>query len=72
VQACGNLTAVDPCAYAMYDLADALVRAGRPQDAIPILQARLQRFDNQNGTVNALLKKAEREAGQGGGKSGKD
>ena len=66
VKACGNSTAVDPCAYAMYDLADALVRSGRPQDAIPILQARLQRFDNQNGTVEALLRKAQQEAGSGG------
>jgi predicted Zn-dependent protease len=50
----------------MYDLADALVRSGRPQDAIPILQERLQRFDNQNGTVEALLRKAQEEAGNGG------
>jgi predicted Zn-dependent protease len=50
----------------MYDLADALVRSGRPQEAIPILQARLQRFDNQNGTVEALLRKAQQEAGSGG------
>ncbi len=70
VKACGNSTAVDPCAYAMYDLADALMRSGRPQDAIPILQARLQRFDNQNGTVKALLRRAEREAGGGAGGPG--
>ena len=68
VKACGSSSAVDPCAYAMYDLADALVLSGRPQDAIPILRARLQRFDNQNGTVEALLRKAEQEAG--GGASG--
>ncbi len=66
VQACGSSNAVDPCAYAMYDLADALVRSGRPQEAIPILQERLQRFDNQNGTVEALLRKAQEEAGNGG------
>src|SRR5206468_12812654 len=70
VQACGNSTAVDPCAYAMYDLADALVRSGRPQEAIPVLQTRLQRFDNQNGTVNALLRRAEQEAGGGAGGPG--
>jgi hypothetical protein len=68
VKACGSSSAVDPCAYAMYDLADALVRSGRPQEAIPILRARLQRFDNQNGTVEALLRKAELQAG--GGASG--
>ena len=49
----------------MYDLADALVRAGRPQEAIPILEARLRRFDNQNGTVKALLRKAQQEASGG-------
>jgi predicted Zn-dependent protease len=47
----------------MYDLADAYVRAGRPQAAIPLLQARLQRFDNQNSTVEALLRKAQQQAG---------
>jgi serine/threonine protein kinase len=62
VDACGGSTQVDPCAYAMYDYADALVRAGRANEAIPVLQARLARFDNQNGTVRALLKKAQREA----------
>jgi hypothetical protein len=43
----------------MYDYADALVKAGRPAEAIPVLEARLQRFNNQNGTVRALLKKAQ-------------
>jgi serine/threonine-protein kinase len=60
VDACGASTQVDPCAYAMYDYAVALVQSGRPADAIPVLQARLQRFDNQNGTVKALLKKAQK------------
>src|SRR5205823_4605843 len=32
VRQCGGSGAVDPCAYAMYDLADAYLRAGRPQD----------------------------------------
>ena len=40
---------VDPCAYAMYDYGDALLRAGRPQESVQILEARLARFDNQNG-----------------------
>jgi eukaryotic-like serine/threonine-protein kinase len=70
VQACGSSTAVDPCAYAMYDYADALVRSGQPAAAIPVLQERLRRFDNQNGTVRALLAEARRQAA-GGGSSGK-
>jgi predicted Zn-dependent protease len=52
----------------MYDYADALVRSGRPTEAIPVLQQRLQRFDNQNGTVTALLRKAQHEAKKGPGK----
>jgi serine/threonine-protein kinase len=64
VDACGSSTQVDPCAYAMYDYADALVKAGRPAEAVPVLEARLQRFDNQNGTVKALLKQA-RKASKG-------
>jgi predicted Zn-dependent protease len=48
----------------MYDYADALVKAGRPAEAVPVLEARLQRFDNQNGTVKALLKQA-RKASKG-------
>jgi tRNA A-37 threonylcarbamoyl transferase component Bud32 len=60
VDACGGSSQVDPCAYAMYDYASALLAAGRPDEAIPVLEARLQRFDNQNGTVRALLKKAQK------------
>jgi serine/threonine-protein kinase len=62
VEACGASTQVDPCAYAMYDYAAALVASGRAAEAVPVLQTRLQRFDNQNGTVKALLKKAQKAA----------
>jgi tRNA A-37 threonylcarbamoyl transferase component Bud32 len=64
VDSCGASSQVDPCAYAMYDYASALVAAGRPAEAVPVLQARLQRFDNQNGTVRALLKKALKAANE--------
>jgi predicted Zn-dependent protease len=60
VDACGNSSDVDPCAYAMYDYGAALLAAGRPQEAAAVLEQRLQRFDNQNGTVKALLKKAQK------------
>ena len=69
--ACRTSTAVDPCAYAMYDYADALVRSGRPAEAIPVLQDRLRRFHNQDDVVRALLVKAQQAAGQKPGK-GKD
>ena len=54
--------AIDPCAYAMYDYGDALYQAGRPDEAVTVLEARLDRFDNQNDTVKALLKKARKAA----------
>jgi predicted Zn-dependent protease len=54
----------------MYDLADAYVRSGQPQAAIPLLQERLRRFDNQNGTVRALLRKAQHDAGGGAAAAG--
>jgi eukaryotic-like serine/threonine-protein kinase len=62
VDACGGSSQVDPCAYAMYDYGAALLQAGRPAEAVQILEARLQRFDNQNGTVRELLKKARKAA----------
>ncbi|HEY6886378.1 MAG TPA: hypothetical protein VI300_01325, partial [Solirubrobacter sp.] len=65
VDACAGSSDVDPCAYAMYDYGAALLAAGRPQEAAAVLQERLQRFDNQNGTVKALLKKAEKAAKKG-------
>ena len=46
----------------MYDYGAALVAAGRPGEAVQILEARLARFDNQNGTVRELLKKARKDA----------
>ena len=63
VDACGDSAAVDPCAYAMYDYADALVQAGRSAEAVAVLQQRLDRFDNQNGIVKQLLKKARKASG---------
>ena len=63
VDACGDSAEVDPCAYAMYDYADALVQAGRAAEAVAVLEQRLDRFDNQNGTVKALLKKARKASG---------
>ncbi|WP_053227767.1 serine/threonine-protein kinase [Solirubrobacter soli] len=70
VDACGDSSQVDPCAYAMYDYGAALVAAGRPAEAAQVLEARLARFDNQNGTVRDLLKKARKAAKQGGGDEG--
>jgi serine/threonine-protein kinase len=58
----------DPCAYAWFDLGYALRRAGDPQDAVGVLEHRLQN-SNQSGTVQAELDAARAEAE--GGKPGK-
>jgi serine/threonine-protein kinase len=64
------VTQTDPCAYALFDLGHALRLAGRPQDAIPVLQQRLQN-PNQRGIVQAELERAQQDAGQSPGKAGK-
>jgi serine/threonine-protein kinase len=48
-------------AYALYDLGHALRLAGRPDEAIPILQQRLQ-IKNQQGVVKQELEQAKRDA----------
>jgi tetratricopeptide (TPR) repeat protein len=50
-------------AYALYSYADALIRDGRPEEAIPVLRERL-RFADQQETVQALLDEAEAAAGE--------
>ncbi len=50
------------CAYALYNLGHSLRLAGRPADAVPILERRLQ-FDNQRGLVQRELDQARQAAG---------
>jgi serine/threonine-protein kinase len=50
-------------AYALYNLAHALRLAGQPQDAIPLLEQRLQVSSNQRGVVEQELALAQEEAG---------
>ncbi len=71
VDACGSSAAVDPCAYATFDLGSALNRSGRPDEAIPVLQRELAHWpSNQPDTVNGELQDACDNAGQGcGGQS---
>jgi serine/threonine-protein kinase len=68
VQDC-PVSTTDPCAYALYDLGHALRLAGRPAEAIPVLQQRLQN-PNQRGVVQQELELAQ-AALSGGGKPGK-
>ena len=65
VDNCEGSTAVDPCAYALYNLGASLRRAGRPEEAIPVLEERLERFgSNQRATVQKELDAAKADAGQ--------
>src|SRR5947207_2117445 len=68
VQNC-PVSTTDPCAYALFDLGHALRLAGRPNEAIPVLQQRLQN-DNQRGVVQHELELAQAQA-NGGTRPGK-
>ena len=50
------------CAYALYNLGHSLRLAGRPAEAIPILERRLQ-FGDQRDVVQRELDAARRAAG---------
>jgi eukaryotic-like serine/threonine-protein kinase len=67
---CGNQEAVDPCGYALYETARALVGLGRSQEAVPFLERRLETYgDNSAGDVQRLLDEArgERSGNRGTG-----
>lgn len=51
-------------AYALYDLGHALRLAGRPDEAIPILEQRMK-INNQRGVVKQELEAAKKDAGKG-------
>ena len=63
VDACGDSTALDPCAYAVYNLGFALNRAGRPEEAIPYLERRLAISNFKRGEVQRELAAARAAAG---------
>ncbi|HWT23578.1 MAG TPA: tetratricopeptide repeat protein, partial [Solirubrobacteraceae bacterium] len=63
VELCQGSTQVSPCAYALYEYARALRLTGDPQQAVAVLEERLQRFpDDQRATVEAELRRARRAA----------
>ncbi len=50
IDACGNSNELDPCGYALFEKGLALNRSGKPDEAIPVLEERLDRFgDNPPG-----------------------
>ena len=50
--------------YALYNLGVAYLGAGRPEDAIPVLEQRMQFDDGQLGEVQATLDEAYAAAGE--------
>ena len=63
LDACGNSNELDPCGYALFEKGLALNRSGKPDEAIPVLQERLDRFgDNEKGEVAKELKAAKKAA----------
>jgi tetratricopeptide (TPR) repeat protein len=65
LQACGDAQELNPCGYALYEVGTALNALGRPAEAIPYLEQRLNTYGN-NADVRAELKKA-RKAAKGAG-----
>ena len=50
-------------AYALFNLGKSLRLAGRPDEAIPVLEQRLK-IPNQTGTVQRELELAKQQAGE--------
>jgi tetratricopeptide (TPR) repeat protein len=65
LQACGDAQELDPCGYALYEIGASLDALGRPDEAIPYLERRLDTYGN-NSEVKSELKKA-RKAAKGDG-----
>jgi eukaryotic-like serine/threonine-protein kinase len=61
LEACGNAQELDPCGYALYEVGAALNALGRPDEAIPYLEQRLNTYGN-NAEVKSELKKAQKAA----------
>jgi serine/threonine protein kinase len=58
-------------AYALYNLGNALRLSGRPAEAIPFLQERLQVSNYKRGVVEKELRTAQQQAGQKPSKRGR-
>jgi eukaryotic-like serine/threonine-protein kinase len=63
---CKGSAPVNPCGYALYELARAQRQTGDPQGAIKTLEERMKRYpDDQKAAVDAEMAKAKAAAGQG-------
>ena len=57
---------MSPCGYALFELAKAQRGSGDPKSAIKTLEERQRRYPtDQKAAVDAELKKAKADAGQG-------
>ena len=61
LEACGDAQELNPCGYALYEVGAALNALGRPDEAIPYLEQRLDTYGN-NAEVKSELKKAQKAA----------
>jgi serine/threonine-protein kinase len=64
LEACGDTQQLSPCGYALYEVGAALNALGRPDEAIPYLQQRLDTY-GPNKDVEKELKAAEKAARKG-------
>ena len=64
LDACGDTRQLSPCGYALYEVGAALNALGRPDEAIPYLQQRLDQY-GPNKDVEKELKAAEKAARKG-------
>jgi tetratricopeptide (TPR) repeat protein len=64
LEACGDTRQLSPCGYALYEVGAALNGLGRPDEAIPYLQQRLDQY-GPNKDVEKELRAAEKAAKKG-------
>ncbi len=63
LDACGDTQQLSPCGYALFEVGAALNALGRPDEAIPYFEQRLEQYgDNGAGEVKAELKAAKKAA----------
>jgi tRNA A-37 threonylcarbamoyl transferase component Bud32 len=66
IDACAGSRAMDPCGYAMFEKGVSLSKLGRYDEAVTVLQQRLDQFgDNPKGEVAKELNTAKKKAGKG-------
>jgi tetratricopeptide (TPR) repeat protein len=62
---CKGSAPVNPCGYALYELARAQRQTGDPQGAIKTLEERIKRYpSDQRAAIDAEMRKAKAAAGQ--------